>query len=138
VKHRLLAALTTATIGTLVFVAVGLVSHGLVGSPLEAAGCFFSALLSTGLVVRASARDPRSNSFAAAFVVFATFLGIAAAHAAEQPLVRGVAVDGEWRGLLFWAVVTTSWWLVPAAAWVLSVCNRRLPTARGDNREPVV
>ena len=125
-KLRLIAAATTASIGTAVFLALGFISRGLFGSFFEAGGCFVGALLAATAAVRPGFLSLRANLLPAVFVVIAALLGIAAAHAAEQALVRGVPVDEEWRGLLLWAVLTTSWWLVPATAWVLALCNRHL------------
>lgn len=129
-KHRLLAAAATASVGTVIFLALGAISHGLIGSPLEPTGCFLGAFVSSVLVVREVNRSARRNFLAAVVIVLVTFCSIAAAHAIEQPLIRGVPVDEEWRGLLFWAVVTSSWWLVPGVAYVLAFWNRRLPTAQ--------
>jgi hypothetical protein len=57
-------------------------------------------------------------------IVFGTFGAMALGHAGEQVYARHVAVDSEPMGLLVAAAVYTSWWLIPGAAFVLTLCNR--------------
>jgi len=110
----------------------------LAGKVLGLVGCFLGAFLATLILVRSPAASVVANLPAAAWIVALTFLTIAAAVAAEQLLVRGVAVDSEWLGMLFWAVVTTSWWLVPSCAGSLRSVppTARTPAASSDPAAP--
>jgi len=123
VPRPIRVALLTSSAGTVLFVALGqlMLVFGSIG---ETVGCFIGAFLSTLLVHRHGGASIVSNLLPATAIVVFTLFAIAVGHALEQPLLRGVPIDSEWRGFLFWAFLLGPWWLIPGCAWVLSYGKR--------------
>ena len=124
-------SLAISAVGTLVLYLLGEALFGLVGSASDVLPCAVGAFLSTFVFHRITTREFKSNLRPAAFIVLATFLFISAGHAIDQVWRRHVAVDFEPVGKLIWAIVATSWWLIPLCALMLTWSNRKLG-ARGD------
>ena len=121
---KLITALTIALSGTIVLFCLGFFSVGLVGSCYDLISCFIGAFCSSYLFVRPGTLSFRSNITPAIKIVFATLLVIAVGHAFEQVFSRQVSIDFEPLGMLFWATVITSWWLIPLTAFLLCLINR--------------
>lgn len=121
-------------LGTLLFLILAAVLKGLVGSPGEIVGCV------VGIAATVTVAGTRGRfSFWSALpistvIVLSVFVFIAIGHAAED-FLSGQSVGAEPVNLVFWAVVTTSWWLIPLTAACILVLNRfpkKEPEARAD------
>ena len=121
---RAVSALLVASAGTGVFEALSRLTGGLVGSFYETLFCAVASFISTIAFARPRELGVRENLLPAMLITFSSLVAISVGHAFEQVLERRVAVDFEPFGLFIWAVVVTSWWLVPATAVVLSGCSR--------------
>jgi len=123
VLAKVVSTVVVAVVGTGVFEALGLAVSGLVGSFFETLLCAVGAFLSALLFSRPRVLTVRGNLLPAVLITISTFGFIAVGHALEQVFERHMPVDFEPFGLVFWAVVATSWLVVPGAAVVLSVCS---------------
>ena len=116
-------ATVIALIGTVVYCGVAALLHGIVGFLPEALGCFIGAWLSSYYIGTRQREHFRSALGASAGIVFATYVSIDIAYAVGR-LARGISTTWEPLMLFFWAVVMTSWWLVPATAGVVVALSR--------------
>jgi hypothetical protein len=112
-----------AAVGVIVYGVLVLLLRGIVGFFPEVIGCLIGSWLSTYFL---GTRDRAAFSRAipaAIGVVLVTFIAIDIAHVIGR-VVRGTPTSWEPLMLLFWAVVATSWWLVPATAAIIAALNR--------------
>lgn len=122
--RRIATAGVVAAIGTLVFVGLGQLLGGLVGSRDEVWGCAVGAFFSALWFQNPSALTMDENVRPACRIVISTFVAISIGHAVEQVVQRRVAVDFEPIGLFIWAMLAASWWLIPGTMLVLLLSNR--------------
>jgi uncharacterized membrane protein YeaQ/YmgE (transglycosylase-associated protein family) len=107
----------------MVYAVLVLLLRGIIGFFPEVIGCLVGSWLSTYFLGTRD-RTAFSRTIPAAIgVVVATFIAIDIAHVVGR-LVRGTPTSWEPLTLLFWAVVATSWWLVPATAAIRAALNR--------------
>lgn len=127
-RSRTLLALAIAVLGTAVFAGLRAVLPGLLDPPLYIAGCFVGAFLSCLSLVA-----PRRRSFAswllpAVGICLITYTSIAAAHLLHRARTWDDTVPTEAGILILWAVMTTSWWLIPliagALTWIAGIVPR--------------
>ena len=133
--RRIAAALVMSTMGTGVFFVLRHALVGLIDSPWLLAACVVGSVASTFLFYDVRASVFRSNLGPAVRIVFGTFIVIAAGQAASTWSERGVEVDFEPLGVFLWAVVATSWWLIPGVAVSLCVFNQLVRKSERDRAE---
>lgn len=117
-------ALAMAVAGTLLFYLVGrILLKGLVGDAFEVAGCLLGSTMALWVFARGDIVTFRRALPPSLAVVGITFLSIAGGHALSSLAAQRV-VGLEPINLLFWAIVTTGWWLVPGVAGAIVAVNR--------------
>lgn len=124
VRPRLARAVAVAASGTVVLWLVGRALPGLVGTRADLIAGAVTSLAATCGLARAAVPTVSGNLATATRIVFLTLAGIAVAHGVDQVFVRGSPLDEEPLVKLFWAVLGTSWWLVPGTALVLAAVGR--------------
>lgn len=114
-------SLVIAGVGTAVFALLGVALQGMVGSAGELVGCFIGAG-SASFAVGTAGRTYEGSLVPASLIVAVTFVSIAAGHALADVL-DGCEVGGYPIFLVFLAIVTTSWWLIPSVAGTIAALN---------------
>ena len=131
--RRIAAALVMSTMGTGVFLVLRHALVGLIDSPRLLAASVVGSVVSSLIFYDVRAFGFRSNLRPAVRIVFGTFLIIGAGQAVSTWSERGVELGFEPVGVVFWAVVATSWWLIPGVAVSLSVFNHCVRTREGNH-----
>ena len=135
-RSRIQLALAIAVLGTAMFLVLRTLLFGLLEPPLYVAGCFVGAFLSC-----LSMAAPQRRSFVswlqpAAGICLSTYAVIAVAHLLYRAGTWDRTVPGEAATLVFWAVVATSWWLIPAVAaaltWIAAILAKRTTNDAAD------
>lgn len=121
-------ATVIAAAGVVVYLVLVLLLRGILGFFPEVIGCLAGAWLSTYFLGTGDGTTFSRTIPAAIGVVLATFVAIDIAHLIGR-FVRGTPTSWEPLMLFFWAVVATSWWLVPATAAIIAALNRASRTA---------
>ena len=122
--RRVLVAASTSLLGTAVFFVLGRLLAGMVGSPWELSFCAVGAFLATFLVYPRTSAETRRNLGPSVIIVFSTLVFISIGHAVDQIFERHVRVDFEPFGMILWATIATSWWLIPFCALTVALLNR--------------
>lgn len=131
-KGNVAAALAISAVGTLVLYLLGKALFGLIGTTSDIISCAVGAFLSTFIFHRLSTTEFKPNLRPAALIVFATFVSISVGHAIDQVCHRHVAVDFEPIGKLIWAIVATSWFLIPLCSLLLTWLNKTFGLRSAD------
>lgn len=125
-RARILLAAVVASLGTLVFLGLRAALGPLIEPPLYVVGCCCGAFASCF----AFAVPPRRPFTAwlppAAGICLTTYAFIGAAHLIHRGSTWDATVPDEAMGLIFWAVVATSWWLIPSTAATLMLVSTLL------------
>lgn len=124
--RRFALAVVVATTGTAVFFALAHGLRGLVGSPLQYTLCAVTAFAATVWQADKTSRSFPSNLLPALLITAFTYAAIGAPEGIAEMRARKGDPSGllNWSTVVFWAVVTTSWWVVPGTAGLITVFNR--------------
>jgi hypothetical protein len=125
-RFRLSLALAVALVGTVVFLGLRDVLFGLIDPPAYILFCFVGAFVSSMLFASPMQRRFVSLLPRATGIVLLTYVFISVGHLAHHIGSWDYTVPTEAMNLLLWALVTTSWWLIPLTAVVLKVFSRML------------
>lgn len=137
---RILFASVVAALGTTAFLCLRVVLVGLLEPHLYIVGCFIGAFLSSLVFAVPQRRSFRSWILPATGICFVTYATIASCHLLHRVPTWDHTVPTEALGLVFWAVIGTSWWLVPAVAATMTVVGKLVVgTAESvEQRSPAV
>ena len=131
-SRRIAAAATATLVGVLVLFLLSRLLHGMLDDPGMYVGCASGAFLTTLLMYAPGRMISRRGLGASVVIVLGTYVVMALAFLIDKQ-VRGVFDSTTWdeaRNVLFWAVITTSWWLVPGVMLTLWAFDRRLSPSR--------
>lgn len=131
---KIVKAIIVSALGTFTLYLLGILLHGLIGSSWDLYSCAIGSFVATVFFITEGAVSFGGNLKNSMLIVFTTFIFISIGHVGEQFFVRKVAIDFEPVGKFFWATIATSWWLIPIAAWILSVLNRTIKTPTNERK----
>ncbi len=115
-----------AIIGTIVFLGLRWILVGLFDSLLYVLFCFIGILLSSLFVVNPQTRKFTKCLPAATLIILSSYLFIGFGHLATMVNTWDHTVPYEGVVIVLWAVLLTSWWLIPLTAYLLRLVIKNI------------
>jgi len=133
VRRRLVLAFIVASLGTAVFLGVRALVVDLLEPPLYIGGCFLGAFVCCLWLAAPEARPFAGWLKRAVGICLTTYIFIGASHLVYRASTWDYTVPTEGTGMVLWAVLTTSWWLIPALAVTLQTVTGLIVRKGGND-----